>query len=78
MSGNVWEWVQDCGHENYNGAPTDGRPWGEESGGNCGQRVIWGGSWYFLSVFLRASDRDGFNADFRSDNVGFRLAQDIE
>src|SRR5262250_484162 len=27
MSGNVWEWVEDCWHENYNGAPTDGRAW---------------------------------------------------
>ena len=24
-AGNVWEWVQDCWHENYEGAPTRGR-----------------------------------------------------
>jgi formylglycine-generating enzyme required for sulfatase activity len=24
MVGNVWEWVEDCFHNNYNGAPTDG------------------------------------------------------
>jgi formylglycine-generating enzyme required for sulfatase activity len=27
MVGNVWEWVEDCMHENYNGAPTDGSAW---------------------------------------------------
>jgi formylglycine-generating enzyme required for sulfatase activity len=27
MSGNVAEWVEDCYHENYNGAPVDGSAW---------------------------------------------------
>lgn len=27
MTGNVWEWVEDAYHENYVGAPTDGRAW---------------------------------------------------
>ena len=27
MSGNVWEWVEDCWHENYDGAPKDGSAW---------------------------------------------------
>jgi formylglycine-generating enzyme required for sulfatase activity/predicted MPP superfamily phosphohydrolase len=27
MHGNVLEWVQDCWHDNYSGAPTDGRAW---------------------------------------------------
>ena len=25
MAGNVWQWVQDCYHGDYNGAPKDGR-----------------------------------------------------
>ena len=29
MHGNVWEWVEDCLHHNYEGAPTDGRAWKE-------------------------------------------------
>ena len=24
MAGNVWQWVQDCYHDDYKGAPTDG------------------------------------------------------
>jgi formylglycine-generating enzyme required for sulfatase activity len=27
MHGNVWEWVADCWHENYDGAPQDGSQW---------------------------------------------------
>jgi formylglycine-generating enzyme required for sulfatase activity len=27
MVGNVWEWVEDCEHENYHHAPTDGSAW---------------------------------------------------
>ena len=76
-AGNVWEWVQDCSHENYTGAPTDGSAWLERGGGDCGQRVIRGGSWYNIPVFLRSSNRDWSHADYRSYNIGFRLAQDL-
>jgi formylglycine-generating enzyme required for sulfatase activity len=27
MHGNAWEWVQDCWHDNYKGAPTNGDAW---------------------------------------------------
>ena len=27
MHGNVWEWVEDDWHDNYKGAPDDGRAW---------------------------------------------------
>ncbi|MBI4003059.1 MAG: SUMF1/EgtB/PvdO family nonheme iron enzyme [Nitrospira defluvii] len=45
MSGNVFEWVEDCAHNDYQGAPTDGTAWLEADGGNCKGRVIRGGSW---------------------------------
>jgi len=79
MSGNVWEWVEDCWHEDYKkGAPTDGSAWLETNGGNCGQRVFRGGSWGSLPGVLRASNRDWLFAVLRSNDVGFRLAQDLE
>ena len=77
MSGNVLEWIQDCWHLNYNGAPTDGRAWGEENGGNCGQRVMRGGSWGGQPELLRASSRHSGFAVNRTNYIGFRLAQDI-
>ena len=43
MSGSVWEWVQDCWHETYQGAPADGSAW--KSPGQCAKRVLRGGSW---------------------------------
>ena len=48
MAGNVWEWVEDCWHENYARAPSDGTAW--TSGGNCGRRVLRGGSWILHSA----------------------------
>lgn len=77
MSGNVYEWVEDCVHNNYKEAPTDGSAWLEAGGGNCEGRVLRGGAWTYDPVFLRASSRDRSNADYRSDGIGFRLAQDM-
>ena len=77
LSGNVWEWVEDCWHEDYNSAPSDGSAWGVMHGDDCGLRVIRGGSWFYKPEFLRASNRYWSNADYRDYNIGFRLAQDI-
>ena len=41
--GNVWEWVEDCYHDSYKGAPTDGSAW---TTGDCSARVLRGGSWF--------------------------------
>jgi formylglycine-generating enzyme required for sulfatase activity len=76
MSGNVKEQVEDCWHKNYQGAPTDGTAWVEADGGECGQRVIRGGSWDNIPGGLRSSTRYWLYPDSRFDNVGFRLAQD--
>jgi formylglycine-generating enzyme required for sulfatase activity len=78
MSGNVWEWVEDCWHKNYTDAPTDGSAWLETNGGNCGERVIRGGSWYNRPGALRASNRLRLSTDDRYNGlIGFRLAQDL-
>ena len=73
-AGNVWEWVQDCWHDNYEGAPPDGRGWEEA----CqGRRVVRGGSWSLAPGFLRSAHRDWPDPDFRLLYLGFRLAQDL-
>jgi formylglycine-generating enzyme required for sulfatase activity len=76
LSGNVWEWIEDCWHGDYKGAPEDGSPWLKTNDGNCGQRVIRGGSWNYEPDFLRASNRDRYFTDFRNYFIGFRLVQD--
>ncbi len=77
LSGNVWEWVEDCWHGTYEGAPNDGLAWLQTGSGNCGLRVIRGGSWNDAPEDLRVSYRNGFNAGNRNGLVGFRLAQDL-
>ena len=42
VHGNVWEWVEDCWHGNYEGAPAGGTAWMR---GDCSTRVVRGGSW---------------------------------
>lgn len=76
MSGNAWEWVEDCWHNNYEMAPTDGSAWLETGGGDCGRRVLRGGSWGHLPAGVRTSSRDKFDTGFRIISIGFRLAQD--
>ena len=73
MHGNVWEWVQDCGNESYDGAPTDGSAW---TSGDCGPRVFRGGSWISDAWNLRSAGRPGSARTWREYYLGFRLAQD--
>ena len=76
MHGNVWEWVADCWHENYARAPRDGTVW--TSGGNCGRRVLRGGSWYTIPVLLRSATRINVDAGARIDLNGFRVARTLD
>ena len=75
VHGNVWEWVEDCWHNNYDGAPTDGSAW--TSGGNCGVRVLRGGSWINAPGYLRSASRNRIEAGFRDDGLGFRVARTL-
>ncbi|ABG49918.1 serine/threonine protein kinase [Trichodesmium erythraeum IMS101] len=72
MHGNVYEWCQDVGHENYNGAPTDGSAW--ETGGDSSSRVCRGGSWDYFPRRCRSADRDSYlSGEADNYSVGFRL-----
>ena len=73
MHGNVWEWVEDCWHDNYEDAPADGRAWREEDGGDCSSRVLRGGSWDDDPDGARCAYRDSFDPGYRGDDVGFRV-----
>jgi formylglycine-generating enzyme required for sulfatase activity len=74
--GNVWEWVEDCWHENYAGAPTDGSAWTNGCARNRG--VLRGGSWAANPAYLRLAKRGWTNLDLRDDwYSGLRLARDL-
>ena len=75
MHGNVWEWVQDVVHDNYEGAPVDGSAW--EEGGDNARRILRGGSWLYNPRYLRSALRNGFSAVLSNDIVGFRVAREL-
>jgi formylglycine-generating enzyme required for sulfatase activity len=75
MHGNVWEWVEDSWHDNYDGAPTDGSAW--LRGGDPSYRVIRGGSWRNDTEFIRAAVRVKRNINVQFDTLGFRVARSL-
>jgi formylglycine-generating enzyme required for sulfatase activity len=66
--------VQDCYHDNYDGAPADGSAW---VGGDCGRRVVRGGSWFDNPQDIRMACRVGNTADFRDKYIGFRVGRTL-
>ncbi len=76
MAGNVSEWVADCWHENYDGAPRDGSAWIRD--GDCSRRVVRGCHWGpALPRHCRSADRDEFEVGFRFVRLGFRVARTL-
>ena len=75
MVGNVYEWVEDCVHNNYDGAPTDGSAWIE--GGDCNNHIDRGGSWNFSPDSVRSAPRDSSGTGQRIDNLGFRVGRTL-
>ena len=70
MHGNVWEWVEDCWNETYDGAPVDGSAWTQ---GDCGRRTLRGGSWFDTSTFARSAARLSGDLTVRGNIAGFRV-----
>ncbi|MGH8595248.1 MAG: formylglycine-generating enzyme family protein, partial [Gammaproteobacteria bacterium] len=71
-AGNVQEWVYDCYHQNYEGAPTDGSVF---EGGDCKLRIIRGGAFSSGPKGLRSAARDKLQANAANDSVGFRVVR---
>jgi formylglycine-generating enzyme required for sulfatase activity len=74
MHGNVWEWVEDCYHDNYNGAPLDGTAW---IAGDCKYRVVRGGSWMVPPQVLRTANRRRYTPGDRDPDLGFRVGRTL-
>ena len=75
MHGNVSEWVEDCSHPKYDGAPADGSAW--TAGGDCLSRVVRGGGWDTSPGNLRSASRGSGRVFTQSNSVGFRVARKL-
>lgn len=74
MLGNVWEWVDDCYHAHYQGAPTDGSA---RHAMDCTLRVYRGGSWYGFPKEVRTALRIKSVPTFSNDDLGLRVARSL-
>ena len=75
MHGNVWEWVEDSWHDNYDGAPTDGSAWLRRDDQNY--PVVRGGSWRNDPELVRAAVRIRRITGVRFETLGFGLARTL-
>ena len=75
MHGNVGEWVEDCVHDNYVGAPMNGSAW--VSGDACYIRVVRGGSWILGPSHSRSALRGGGVDWIGTFYNGFRVARTL-
>ena len=71
MHGNVSEWCADYWHDNYVGAPVDGRAW--LSNPIRAQRLLRGGSWDDAPKWCDSASRDSILPSSCNNNVGFRV-----
>jgi len=71
MGGSVDQWVEDCWHRNYQGAPSDGSAWAES---DCASHVLRSGSWRNDARYARPSNRDSYDTNVRYQTHGFRIA----
>ncbi|MCK1658593.1 SUMF1/EgtB/PvdO family nonheme iron enzyme [Bradyrhizobium sp. 151] len=74
IHGNVLQWVADCYHSSYRGAPPDGSPWGNA---NCEKGVLRGGSWALFPSALRDAFRRS-NDDRREAQFGLRVVRELK
>jgi formylglycine-generating enzyme required for sulfatase activity len=72
-AGNVMEWVDDCYHPDYVGAPLNGQSRG---GGDCSFRVARGGAFNKPARSMRTTTRHHYAPGTRINHLGFRLARD--
>lgn len=71
-AGGVWEWVADCFHPSFDGAPADGSVWDRK---DCRKRVLRGGSWRDDAGYLRSAARNSYDFAVAYSRNGLRVAR---
>lgn len=72
--GSVYQWVKDCWHDNYVGAPKSGIPW---ISAGCKARVLRGGPYDGKASDMQSATRNGLdlNEEVALAPIGFRVAR---
>ena len=76
LLGNAMEWVRDCRHDDYTGAPADGSAWLAVNNGDCSRRMFRGASWKGGPDVVRSANRISNRPDLVVFDVGFRVVRD--
>jgi len=76
MHGNVWEWMEDCYHPKFDGAPNDGSAW-IASCGCPDDRVQRGGAFLHDPPTPRAIVGNTWGARDRGNGSGLRIAKTL-
>ena len=75
MTGSVEQWVADCWHPNYQGAPADGSA---RKTPNCRENVLRGGSWRNDATYARSASRAYYDTAVRYPTHGVRVARSLQ
>lgn len=75
MVGNLGEWVGDCWHDDFSGAPSDGSAW--TTACSLETRVIRGSNYYYPAESMRTAARSYGEASTMSALYGVRCARDL-
>jgi formylglycine-generating enzyme required for sulfatase activity len=75
VHGNVYDWVEDCWNDSYNGAPSDGSAW---ISGNCNRHVLRGGAFSRTPQTARSAARLWFASPNRMIYMSVRVARTME
>jgi formylglycine-generating enzyme required for sulfatase activity len=73
MHGNVWEWCEDHWHDDYKGAPIDGKSWVDKTAETEARRVSRGGSWSNSPWDCRSAYRNYDSPADAYNFIGFRV-----
>ena len=75
MIGNVYEWIADCYHPTYAGAPVDGSAWNEP---RCAQHMLRGGAFHSAPWLARVAARGGpVETEYHPVASGIRVVRDM-
>jgi len=74
MIGNLAEWVEGCATASYASMRSDGTT----EGGDCGKRIVRGGSWGTQPRQLRSAERIRYSPAAVDDSIGIRVAKTLK